>query len=79
MNGVEDTRPVLDYYKQRGGDDRILESFRITMEQMRAEEELERQTKAQSRIISPYTLRKKGLAVSADCGLQIGMLMLSPF
>lgn len=39
VNNVEDTRTVLDYYKHRGGEDQILDTFKAYQAQLREEEE----------------------------------------
>lgn len=65
VNGVDDTRPVLDYYKQKGGNSRILETFKACQEQLKAEEEewnrhMEAQRSKNSLgRISPFSLQKK--------------------
>lgn len=39
INRVDDTRPVLDYYKQEGGEENILQTFKTYQARMMAEEE----------------------------------------
>ncbi len=64
VNNVEDTRLVLDYYKQKG-ECQILDTFKVFQAQLRAEEEKwNREVEAQrSQIsigkISPFSLNKK--------------------
>ena len=64
VNNVEDTRPVLDYYKAKGGGGHILETFKRYQEQLREEEEeRNREIQAQRRSsvgkISPFSLLNK--------------------
>lgn len=62
VNDTEDTRPVLDYYKEKGGEDRVLETFKIQQAQLRTEEEERNQEVKALRNrstlgkISPYSL-----------------------
>ena len=66
MNNVEDTRPVLDYYKQKGGEEYILETFKTHQERLKAEEEDFNRQKATERHrvgstlgrISPFSFQK---------------------
>lgn len=64
VNDVDDTRPVLDYYKRERGETNILETFQAYQAQLGEEEEewnRQMETQRRSRIgrISPFSLRKK--------------------
>ncbi len=66
MNGAEDTRPVLDYYKREGGEKRILETFKAYRAKLQEEENIDRQFEEQRRStdtrlgkISPYSFQRK--------------------
>lgn len=65
VNDVDDTRPVLDYYKREGGESNILETFKTYQTKILAEEEERRHQMESQRSrtgmgkISPFSLQRK--------------------
>ena len=65
VNGVDDTRPVLDYYKQASEGGNILETFKANQAQLREQEEVQSQLAETQRSrnsigrISPFSFQKK--------------------
>ena len=65
VNNVDDTRPILDYYKKERGESRILETFKLNQAKLRAEEEEWNRQKIAQRNrgglgrITPFSLQRK--------------------
>lgn len=73
VNNVDDTRPVLDYYKESGGEHHILETFKTYQAQLKAEEEewsrqveTKRSRSGIGRISTFSMTKKKSAPVSND-------------
>ena len=62
MNEVDDVRPVLDFYKQQGGEDKVLDTFKANQARLRAEEERLRAEREQ--VARDGVQRKVGGAIS---------------
>lgn len=80
VNNVEDTRPVLDYYKQEGGEKNILETFKGYQAQLMAQErDWKRQMEVQRKVksnykkgrILPFSLQRK--PIRSDTQVSISM------
>lgn len=71
INGVEDTRAVLDYYKQGKEESQVLETFKAYQIKLKEEEEKWKHQEAQQRKgglgrISPFSLYKRNAMSSVD-------------